>query len=38
VGWRKKAHDYETQMQNLRLQDQNVDDAANAIAGAFSSN
>jgi len=38
VGWRKKAHDYETQVQNLHLEDQNVDDAANAIAGAFSSN
>jgi hypothetical protein len=36
--WRQKAHDFETQVQNLHLQDQNVDDAANAIAGAFSSN
>jgi hypothetical protein len=35
--WRQKAHDFETQVQNLRLQDQNVDDAVNAIAGAFSS-
>jgi hypothetical protein len=38
VRWRQKAHDYETQVQNLHLQDQNVDDAVNAIAGAFNSN
>jgi hypothetical protein len=36
--WRQKAHDFETQVQNLHLQDQNVDDAVNAIAGAFNSN
>jgi hypothetical protein len=36
--WRQKAHDFEMQVQNLHLQEQNVDDAANAIAGAFSAN
>jgi hypothetical protein len=35
---RKQAHALEIQAQNLHLQDQNIDDAANAIAGAFSSN